>query len=172
MVLLRFKFNPWHEHHFKKAPMRPYLKYLAYLLKHKWYVGKECLRYSLYKRAITHDLSKFLPSEFIPYAKYFYGPYCEKVSDQFDIAWLKHQHRNSHHWQYWNLREDSGTFVVIEMPEDDVKEMVCDWIGAGMCRNPSDNPLEETRRWYLKNKDNMLFHPNTRLRVEQLLKLA
>lgn len=27
----------------------------------------------LYLHAFTHDLSKFLPSEFIPYAKWFYG---------------------------------------------------------------------------------------------------
>jgi hypothetical protein len=30
----------------------------------------------------------------------------DKVQEQFDIAWLHHQKRNSHHWQYWLLSPD------------------------------------------------------------------
>jgi hypothetical protein len=50
-----------------------YLKYLLYVLEHKWNVGIECLKMGMPLHALTHDLSKFRPSEFIPYAKYFYG---------------------------------------------------------------------------------------------------
>lgn len=49
------------------------IKYLGYLLRHKWYVGIECFKRGLYWRGIKHDWSKFLPSEFVPYANYFYG---------------------------------------------------------------------------------------------------
>ena len=64
-----------------------YLKYLWYLIKHKWYVGKFCLEYGLYWKAIIHDWSKFLPSEFIPYARNFFGPErTMKVKEDFKVA--------------------------------------------------------------------------------------
>ena len=166
-----------------------YFKYLHYLLLHKWYVGQECWRRNLWFRAIVHDWSKFLPSEFIPYARYFYGEwtiannfygearnyilngiYQEKVEQDFDIAWLLHQHRNSHHWQHWVLREDSGGTKVLQMPYPVCMEMVSDWIGAGRAINrttpdPAD-PCKETRNWYIANKEKMLLHPETRKQVE------
>ena len=49
-----------------------YWKYFCYICNHKWNVGIECLKSGLYTHALTHDLSKFLPSEFIPYAKFFH----------------------------------------------------------------------------------------------------
>ena len=50
-----------------------YIKYLRYLIIHKFWVFIYCCQYGLYWRGIIHDLSKFLPSEFIPYANYFYN---------------------------------------------------------------------------------------------------
>lgn len=161
-----------------------YFKYLHYLLLHKWYVGQECWRRGLYWRAIMHDWSKFLPNEFIPYARYFYGPqpdinqpddfnyFTDKAAHDkpFDRAWLAHQHRQPHHWQHWALREDSGGTKVLQMPYPVCMEMVSDWIGAGRAINrttpdPAD-PCKETRRWYLANKNKMLLHPETRKMVE------
>jgi len=125
----------------------------------------------VYWRGITHDLSKFLPSEFIPYAKYFYGDYginnkCPakwlsrtvmKVKNDFDFAWLLHQKRNKHHWQYWILREDDGDTKIFEITNKYTKEMICDWDGAGMAISGKNN----TEEWYLKNRDKMQLHPNT-----------
>ena len=168
-----------------------YIKYLRYLILHKWYVAQECWRRNLWFRAIVHDWSKFLPSEFIPYARYFYGPkyqflisingdrrnhalntgeYQEFINDAFDRAWLTHQHRQPHHWQYWVLREDSGDTKVLQMLYPVCMEMVSDWIGAGRAINrttpdPAD-PCKETRRWYLANKEKILLHPETRKMVE------
>lgn len=165
------------------------IKYLRYLILHKWYVAQECWRRNLWFRAIVHDWSKFLPSEFIPYARYFYGKwpvamefhgdarnhilngiYQEQVNRDFDVAWLKHQHRQPHHWQHWVLREDSGALKVLEMPYACCMEMVSDWIGAGRAINPHtpdpNDPFRETRKWYLANKDKMQLHPTTRKMVE------
>lgn len=52
--------------------MNKYIKYLLYVLEHKKNVFKTCWNKGLYLHAFTHDLSKFRPSEFIPYARYFY----------------------------------------------------------------------------------------------------
>jgi hypothetical protein len=48
-------------------------KYLAYLLRHRWFVMLACFREGLYWQGLIHDWSKFLPGEFLPYARYFYS---------------------------------------------------------------------------------------------------
>ena len=45
--------------------MNKYLKYLSYVLRHKWFVMLACFKVKLFWQGITHDLSKFLPDEFI-----------------------------------------------------------------------------------------------------------
>lgn len=106
--------------------MKKYVKFLWSLLRHKWFVFVESCKLGIPWLGIIHDWSKFLPSEFIPYAKYFYGEYeYEKLDDvplfkipydaetkedakrNFDIAWLYHQKRNRHHWQYFILQYDN-----------------------------------------------------------------
>lgn len=141
-----------------------YWKYFKYVIKHKWYVFKECLKAGIIWRGIVHDLSKFLPSEFIPYARFFYGDYpeyksgiitqCphlfkEDIQRRFDMAWLLHIHRNNHHWQYYLLQEDDGAIKKMPIPVKYLKEMVCDWRGAGKAITGKDDTLE----WYLKNKE-------------------
>lgn len=160
-----------------------YLKYLKYVLRHKWYVLIECWRVGLIWRGIMHDMSKFRPDEFIPYARYFYGSYDpwdrlkirapwigyehskEGVEEAFDRAWLLHQHRNPHHWQYWILRGDDAWTKVLLMDPAYLLEMICDWHGAGMAINGKKN----TRAWYLHNREKMRLHPETRKTIEILL---
>src|SRR5687768_3679818 len=85
--------------------MRRYLQYLRYVLRHKWFVFQECRKLGVpLWIAIFHDWDKFLPDEFLPYARTFYKPDGTKQYDEtmeFSLAWMKHQHRNKHHWQYW-----------------------------------------------------------------------
>lgn len=77
------------------------------MLRHKWFVFLACQKAGLIGRGLVHDLSKFTPSEWFPYVEYFYGEHAGKrqkpwyVQDAFDRAWLLHQNRNPHHWQYW-----------------------------------------------------------------------
>lgn len=53
--------------------MRRFFKYLLYVLKHKYYVGRFCLQHGLYWQALSHDMSKLLPSEFFPYMRHFFA---------------------------------------------------------------------------------------------------
>lgn len=148
-----------------------YLKYLWYVIRHKWYVMVECFRMGIYWRGLTHDLSKFLPSEFIPYARNFYGKYLsfdqlsfdarqrgvrtkEDVKRDFKEAWLKHQHRNPHHWQYWILQNDTDGRELMVIPTAYLKEMVADWIGAGRAITGK----REAISWYKKSKDKIVVH--------------
>lgn len=158
--------------------MKKHFKYLKYVLKHKWYVFKASPGFC----ALIHDFSKFLPSEWFPYVNFFYGDYPsiqevlgdaknhvkrfkEDVKEEFDYAWLHHQKRNKHHWQYWVLLLDAGKIQVLKMPEKYVHEMIADWRGAGKAITGEDNILT----WYHGNRDKMILHPETRLLVEELL---
>lgn len=168
-----------------------HLLYLRYLLRHKWYVAVACFEHGLYWRGIVHDWSKFLPSEWRAYAEMFYGGPKKPTSDPttlhgalelvawegearshrvrwqygFDRAWLRHQHRQPHHWQHWVLREDSGATKVLPMPREDALEMYCDWVGAGRAITGSKSP----RQWYEKNKERIMLHILTREFVESLM---
>ena len=52
--------------------MRRYIAYAQYVLAHKWYVFLAGCRLGLPWLAALHDLSKFSPAEFGPYARFFY----------------------------------------------------------------------------------------------------
>lgn len=85
--------------------MRRHWAYFKAVLKHKRYVFLACLQFHVpIWSAILHDWDKFLPDEWFAYARTFYKPdgtkqYVENVD--FAHAWMLHQHRNKHHWQYW-----------------------------------------------------------------------
>ncbi len=164
--------------------MGRYVQYLKYVLCHKWYVFLECVKVGLYWRGLVHDLSKFRLDEMVPYARYFYnsdGTHrvpdndsevgyikpSETDDDAFDLAWLRHQRRNPHHWQYWLLHLDDGGMKALVMPRVYVVEMLCDWRGAGKAQGYGDNTYE----WYLENRDNMVLNSRTRELVDGLVGL-
>ena len=144
----------------------------------------ECFGHGLYWQGLVHDNSKFRPDEWFPYVHFFYGKQKEirgetgyyKPTDTgdkaFDFAWLLHQKRNRHHWQWWILPEDEGGIKVIEMSRKDKIEMLCDWIGAGKAQghfSPKDDYLRETRNWWKANNHKMQLHPKTRVYFNKLL---
>jgi hypothetical protein len=203
--------------------MKAHWKYLVYLMRHKWFVLLACrkLRVPLW-RAVVHDWSKFLPSEWFPYVRFFnglpqvgdvvrvdcidgFGGHAEIIDTRndklsrykvrfwhewesyhqefwahdfevegldeakaaFDVAWLKHQNRQPHHWQYWLLTLDDGGTHRLQMPEVFVREMVADWMGAGRALG-----FPDTKGWYERNRDNIQLHDRTRQQVENLLQMT
>jgi len=146
-----------------------YLRYLRKVFRHKWFVLLEAWRLGIPWLGLIHDWSKLLPSELLPYARYFSGgDRTETMQAAFDVAWLHHQHRNHHHWQRWLLTLDSarsdGKLLPLPMPDRYRREMLADWRGAGRAYG---NP--DTRGWYLANRDKMQLHPDTRQWIERQL---
>ena len=84
-------------------------KYLKYLIEHKTRVLVECSRFrkpiaiyaSLLWRALIHDLSKFRPDEFVPYARWFFDERTDEVKTEGRKAYELHRKRNRHHPSYW-----------------------------------------------------------------------
>jgi len=91
--------------------MRRHVAYLKYVARHKWFVFRAGRKtHAPLWRLLVHDWSKFLPSEWLPYARTFYKSDGSKQyveSPEFNAAWLKHIHRNPHHWQHWVLVRDN-----------------------------------------------------------------
>lgn len=148
--------------------MNAHLRYLRYLARHKWFVYRAARSVGVPWLGLVHDLSKLRPDEWRAYATWFYGrptgggARLATAKEAFDAAWLAHIHRNRHHWQHYVLRQDDGQTKVLEMPDRYAKEMVADWIGAGLAITGSDN----LKDWYAKNRDKMLLAPQTRQWVD------
>ncbi len=173
--------------------MTPHLKYLRYVLLHKLFVLRAGLllrpwwNLSWLLRLVLHDLSKFRPSEWMPYTAYFYGgprianaepadpaeaAVDRRIKARFQYAWLLHIHRNPHHWQHWLLRQDDGKTITLIPPAWVADEMVADWIGAGgtILAWPSmRQKVGETIVWYTRNREIMVLREPVRALVEQRL---
>ena len=115
----------------------------------------------------NHDDSKYDTEEYYPYCEYFYGHNrnSSETLEDFDYAWLHHQHNNPHHWQHWLLREDDGNMKALKMPYEYVIEMICDWWAFSWKK---DN-LYEIFDWYKDNTKKHLFHEETKKQVEDIL---
>ena len=158
-----------------------HLKYLKYVIIHKFFVMIECFRNGLYYRGLAHDMSKFRLSEWFPYVNFFYGETAKPRRDstgyykptdtgdkKFDFSWLLHQKRNDHHWQYWILPEDDGGLKVLEMSNNAVLEMLCDWYGASVAQG--NGKWDGVLKWYWANVHKMRLHSRTKKFVELYLK--
>lgn len=171
--------------------MKSEIKYLKYLLRHKWYVMIECFKLGLIWQGLTHDSSKFYPDEFFPYAHFFYAKngsinkstqnkngYCKPIdtgNEDFDLAWQKHIKRNKHHLQWWIQNTDNEEEKLLPMKEPYLSELLCDWIGAGKAQghtSPKDDPYLNVRNWYIQNKENIRCADETRKNIEQRIGLS
>ena len=151
------------------------IKYVRYVLIHKWYVFLEACKLGIPWRGLMHDLSKFSPDEWRQRVKGS-AKKCikknggtldfDKVDENLKTAWLKHYRKNPHHWQWWVTFLDSGNMVVLPMSEEYKKEMLADWIAVSKMPDRVD-----IIPWYVQNKDKIHLHPETREWIEVKLGL-
>lgn len=116
----------------------------------------------------AHDLSKSDPEEYYPYDAYLYGRNRSyHVIQEFNYAWLRHIHKNPHHWQHWILLNDelNEGEIILEMPYNYILEMICDWWAFSW----SKGDLTEIFKWYDARKAHMKLGRNTRQIVEDIL---
>lgn len=160
---------------------RATFKHVRYLLRHKWFVLLGCWYWNVPNWlwvGLIHDWTKFLPSEWGPYTRFFYTPdgtlkytgdsYSGGASEEFDRAWNLHQKRNPHHWQFWVMERDSGKVVVLEMPRRYLLEMLADWMGAARAQGRAFS-ASQVRKWYGKHAGEIMLHPATRATLNMLL---
>jgi len=65
------------------------------ITRHKLLVMKYCFECGLYRQGLTHDLSKYSPTEFIPGCIYYQGDHspneAERAARGYSSAWLHHK---------------------------------------------------------------------------------
>lgn len=104
--------------------------------RHKIIVMKHCFQVGLYWQGLTHDLSKYSPTEFLVGCRYYQGTQspnnAERKDKGYSRAWLHHKGRNKHHYEYWmdySMNPKEG-IVGLKMPPRYVVEMFLDRIAA------------------------------------------
>lgn len=144
--------------------MKACWKYFLYVLNHKLNVLVECWKEGLYVQGVMHDISKFAPAEFFPYAKKFYSgkPLTAEDEINWQYAWLRHQRKNKHHWEYWIVHPAKQE--ALPMPKKYIVEMVCDW------RSFSRKWGRKVKESTLDLTDGIVVHADTRRELELLNK--
>jgi hypothetical protein len=108
--------------------MNKFFSHLRTVNAHRREVRKLCFKCGLYWQGLTHDLSKYSPTEFINGVKFYTGtasPHCgERKAYGYSKAWLHHKGRNKHHAEYWN------DHAPVDMPRKYLAEMICDRVAA------------------------------------------
>lgn len=144
---------------------------------HKWMVLKGCFSVGLYRQGLCHDLSKYMPSEFLVGAKYYQGDRSPNNAEREDIgyssAWLHHKGRNKHHYEYWldySTRNVKGGMAPAPMPVRYIVEMLMDRIAACKVYQKQKYTSSSALEYYLSGKDPAPLHEKTRLLLEFLLR--
>ena len=153
--------------------MHPILHFKT-ITQHKEKVLEHCLRCGIPWQGLTHDLSKYSPTEFIPGALYYQGNRSpnERERELFgaSAAWMHHKGRNRHHYEYWNdYNPKTKQIENVEMPVRYVIEMFCDRVAASKIYNGKDYKDSDPYTYFLRIKGKHRMHPNTEELRDKLL---
>lgn len=147
---------------------------------HRKLVREGCFRAGLYWQGLTHDLSKFSPTEFFVGAKYFQGDRspnnAEKEAKGYSSSWLHHKGRNKHHFEYWIDYTIPGTseklLIGMKMPVRYVVEMFMDRIAACKVYQKENYTDESPWKYHQRSKRvQAVMHPQSLALLEKLLRL-
>lgn len=150
-------------------------KHFKTITHHKLLVLKGCFYVGLYWQGIVHDMSKYMPSEFLIGAKYYQGTQSPNNAERKDIgyssAWLHHKGRNKHHYEYWldYSSHDGQGIIPARMPEKYVIEMFIDRVAASKNYNQDHYTDDMPLQYYEKGRACDLMHEDTRKTLEFLL---
>lgn len=145
------------------------------ITRHKWVVMKHCFRVGLYWQGLTHDLSKYSPTEFLSGCKYYQGYRSPNNAEREDLgysrAWLHHKGRNKHHYEYWidyGLGPVKG-MTGMKMPTKYVAEMLMDRIAASKIYEGERYDQHQPLAYYEKGKEAYMIHDETRTVLKYVL---
>lgn len=150
-------------------------KHFKTITQHKIMVMQGCFRVGLYWQGLTHDLSKYMPAEFLVGAKYYQGTQspnnAERKAIGYSSAWLHHKGRNKHHYEYWlDYSMHSGEGIIpAPMPKRYIIEMFIDRVAASKVYNRGHYTDDMPLRYYQEGRACDFMHEDTRCILETLL---
>ena len=141
---------------------------------HRLLVCRNCFRVGLIWQGLTHDLSKYSPTEFLVGAKFYQGTRSPNAAERdlkgYSEAWIHHKGRNRHHYEYWtDMSPVTRCYESVPMPRKYLVEMVMDRIAA--CRVYQGKAYTDTSPlvYFDKSRDKELMHPELRRQLGHLL---
>ena len=111
---------------------------------------------------------------FIPGAKYYLGDESpnekERRINGYSKAWLHHQGRNKHHFEYWvDYNPELNRKEPVEMPVRYLIEMFCDRVAASKIYYGKDYTIEKPFEYFDARRNRRWMHENTSKELEKLL---
>lgn len=141
---------------------------------HRILVMRGCFCVGLYWQGLTHDLSKYSPTEFMVGAKYYQGNRspngAEREDKGYSEAWIHHKGRNKHHWEYWtDMLPETKRYDPVPVPRKYLAEMVMDRIAASKTYQGNAYTDASALNYLLGSREQNLMHPQTRRELEFIL---
>ena len=149
-------------------------KHFKTITHHRRLVRQGCFRVGLYWQGLTHDLSKFSPTEFLPGAKYYQGTRSPNAAQReelgYSAAWMHHKGRNKHHYEYWtDLNIRTRRYESFPMPRKYLVEMVMDRRAACMTYEGSSYTDGSALAYFEKSREHCIMHPQLQRELLYLL---
>ena len=149
-------------------------KHFKTITKHKLLVMQGCFKIGLYWQGITHDLSKYTPTEFLNGIKYFQGTRSPNAAEREDKgyseAWMHHKGRNRHHYEYWqDVNLQSHVYEPVPMPRKYLAEMVMDRRAASMIYKGKNYTSSSAYEYFIHSDERNWMHPPTKQELDFLL---
>lgn len=149
-------------------------KHFKTINKHRFLVMTGCFRVGLYWQGLTHDLSKYSPTEFLTGARYYQGTRSPNAAEREDkgwsVAWMHHKGRNRHHYEYWtDMDIQTGHYVSVPMPRKYLVEMVMDRRAACMTYQGKAYTDKAPLEYFMKSKERQRMHPQLQQELEHIL---
>ncbi len=152
------------------------IKHFRTVTKHRNIVLVHCIKAGIPLHGLTHDLSKYGPTEFLEGARFYLG-YKSPTEREREVygyskAWMHHKGRNKHHFEYWtDYNAQTKRLEPVKMPIKYVKEMLCDRVAAGKVYQGKDytdsNPID----YFMRGRAKTAMHPETAALLERWLTL-
>ncbi len=150
-------------------------KHFITITRHRLLVRKHCFKVGLYWQGLTHDLSKYSPSEFRVGVRYYQGNRSPNTAQRellgYSTAWMHHKGRNRHHFEYWtDINLATRHYEPVDMPTKYFVEMVMDRIAACKVYKGKDYQDGDALEYLNRSKgDKNNMHPETRRKLETVL---
>lgn len=149
-------------------------KHFITITHHRWLVRDGCFRVGLIWQGLTHDLSKYAPTEFCVGAKYFQGNRSPNTAEREDKgyseSWMHHKGRNRHHYEYWSdLSRETGRYEYVHMPRKYLVEMVMDRRAACLVYQGKNYTPGAELEYLEKSREKALINPQTLQELRYLL---
>ena len=151
-------------------------KHFYTITKHRTLVMFGCFRVGLYWQGLTHDLSKYSPTEFLAGVRYYQGVrspnLAERADKGYSAAWIHHKGRNRHHFEYWtDIHPQTLTYACIPMPRKYFVEMVMDRRAACMTYQGKAYRDDSALRYFRNSPERNVMHPQTQKELDYVLSM-